>query len=196
MSYISIDSVKVVSLNAYKSIVSGWRSLSWKQQSIIVCSSIGSCLFAAAFLHNRKKRHKFQNELDELRSQGYYETDALTSIIASVSTNSEQGSVNIDGFHTCNDNFTFTQCLEFWTNIAIENICFRSVLHYRLNTYFWIQCSKNQESNVLNNSNCKQFTIDENTQLTSQINRSKFYQLYGFDIVERVKFSFCKLADL
>lgn len=177
-----MESTRASLTNLYSTIESGVKSMSTKQQ--IAAASVGSCMVLTALIQLKKKRD-FARSLAALKAAGYHETDPMTTLCASISAReSSRQSINIDGFHTCSDDFSFDECIKFWTNISIEHICFRSVLHYHLDTYFWIECCKNKDRNGK-----KEFSSEENRQLLSRLDRSDFYNQYGFDIMERIKLS-------
>ena len=178
----TLDSIKTSAIRSVHQLQSAWNELSWKQQ--VAIASIGSCAVAISLLKMKRQRD-FENAMHQLKEQGYHETDAITSIMAGYTRLNK--AVSIDGFQTCNDSFTFAHCLQFWTNIAEQHICFRSILQYRLKTYFWIECCK---ANKMNRSNENKIDLNDengNIQLNSQLKRSDFYEKYGFDIMKRIK---------
>lgn len=188
-----LDFVKNAVKNIVSNVNSHFENLTFKKK--IVCLSLASSGIALLILHLKraKEQQAFDNKIKDIEQQGYYLTNSVTALYESSSKNIPS---TINSFHICKDvNFPFSKCVQFWTNMAVEHLAFRSISQCKLGTYFWIECSK-----VALSDNCKmdgQFSNGiDNIQLNQELNRKQFYQRFGFDLISHVKLSHCNCVIL
>ena len=163
---------------------SRWNALSRKQRIIIASVGSVSLVSTLLWMKARKDKRKFESKVKDLQNEGYLPTDAVTTLFGGLSKFGAD--YNVHSFHVMNDDFDFNKCVEFWTNMAIEYLPFRSVLQYKLNTYFWIECVTLRAKLNLNSD----YNINYNEKkLTESLTRSQFHQQYGFDVADRIKLS-------
>ena len=170
---------------SFSQLVSKFNSLNdWQQKTTLFACGVGSVALISFILHV-KKRRKFNNDINKLHNQGYRDANGFDCIMEAYSKHNK--ALTISAFETCSDSFSYETCVQFWANVAIEYITFRSVLQYQnhLNTYFWIECNRNKNNNV--NTRFDQDIENNNIQLTNNLTRSQFFNLYGFDIVKQIQ---------
>ena len=197
-TYVTAATDWIVNSDLWKVGKLKWDKLGWEKQKVAL--SVGACGLCATLLY-MKQKYDFDRKLANLKQQGYYPTDVITSIYGeaarcTVSKNNQEilNSMTVNGIFVYNNalSFTYSQCIEYWANVAMEYIPFRSVLHYKLNTYFWIECGNNnnvyKRQNTSNAINIKNEINEDNVNIGKNMNRLQFYQQYGFDIGSMVKY--------
>lgn len=164
-----------------------WSALDRRQKMILSSLGCVACVSTLVYAQTLAKKRQFEKELQELKKQGYYPTDGMTTMMSGLARVNE--SHNVHQYHSCDDSFSFKHCVEYWTNMAIQHIAFRSITQYKLNTYFWIECCNvNPYTKVGDGNQDISKTKVKDIPLTKELTRLKFMQLYGFDIVNRLKF--------
>lgn len=194
-AYISSAKDLFTKNNVLEIVKDKFDSLSWKQQAFLV--SAGACGLGGTLLY-AKQQHDFQCKLAHLEQKGYYPTDFRTSLYSELShcdTNDRMNmELSVNGIFVCNNacSFTYSQCIEYWANVAMEFVSFRSVLDYQLNTYFWIECSNDnniyKKNNKLKETSIKNEIVKDNIAIGNNMTRLQFYDKYGFDVASLVKY--------
>lgn len=151
-----------------------FNSLSTKEQIALVSGTSVVTFSTLAYI-------KFKYDYYYLLKAGYRPADTVSNVWQALGLRDINPSVN--GFQLCKDTFTWNDILEFFTNMAIEHINFRSVLRFKMGAWYWIECSllpDNEKDNKIINNN-------ENIQLNQEFNRKQFKELYAFDIINHLQ---------